>query len=680
MSQKLSWFDKLVHYFFRPNRGRVFAETIFLMLILVPLTAVFFFATSNAYVRISESAREQHLAQMRTNAFVVKSNLDRVASIAISAANRRQFQAMIRTGEWEDAGALMQDIPRDFTDITHVLVLDPEGLVKVDTPHLTGISGRDKSFQPWFQLAVDSGGAVVSGVYQRLSQPRMNVVSITVPVREHETEVILGYLVLELETSRIGQWLSEKHQDGVMHLVDGQGNVITSANSEINSFHPYVSMRQDAVYELTDPVSGNDAVIVTVPIQGHEWSVVLEHDRDTFFKERSRATLILLVVNGFVIVVGTVLALFVLRVVRRMSEYHRRDEAYLQNIGDAVFAIDRFWNITLWNPKAAELTGWKLQEVIGKPFREFVRFVNEHDRQENIAFIEETMLYGKPSDMPQDILLVKRDGSTLPVSDAATPLFDADGRITGAIVVFRDVTAEKDYLRIREEFASLASHELRTPITAINGYSDMLLSGTFGKIPKKQKEAVKKIAEAGERMAAIIGGMLRSVQLERGIIDVHAELLDARDLIQDVLSSFDLQIKEKKLDVLTAYDERTPLMMLDPDLFTTVINNIISNAVKYTPEKGQITIRIDKKGRGAILAVEDTGYGIPKEDQQRVFEGLFRADNVKAKVEGTGLGLYITKMIADLTGLSISFTSELNKGTTFFVEIPEGGMRRRLVN
>ena len=150
---------------------------------------------------------------------------------------------------------------------------------------------------------------------------------------------------------------------------------------------------------------------------------------------------------------------------REIRQANEKNEILLHSIGDAVVAIDKDWNIVMWNPIATLLTGWGQEEVMGKPFRSFVRFLKEQDRSENILFISEAMLTRRVKNMENHTVLIRKDGSELPVGDSAAPIVDpTTNEVGGAIIVFRDVSADRDAQLIRSSFA-YASHQLRTPVT-----------------------------------------------------------------------------------------------------------------------------------------------------------------------------------------------------------------------
>jgi signal transduction histidine kinase len=235
----------------------------------------------------------------------------------------------------------------------------------------------------------------------------------------------------------------------------------------------------------------------------------------------------------------------------------------------------------------------------------------------------------------------------------------------------------------KNEFLALASHQLRTPISAIGWFTEMMLHGDAGKLTSEQKEHISQIHESNQRSAAIVDAMITVSNLQAGELAMHLEEVDVAALCRrTVKNQKQIHPTSKKLTITEQYSA-LPKLDCDPSLLRTIIQNLISNAFKYTPEGGHITITANQDGsrltptsQGSVhIRVTDTGYGIPKEQQSKIFAKLFRASNITSKdTDGTGLGLYIVKTILEQVGGEIHFTSEENKGSSFTVSLPLEGM------
>lgn len=359
-------------------------------------------------------------------------------------------------------------------------------------------------------------------------------------------------------------------------------------------------------------------------------------------------------------------------------------ETILQSIGDAVFVVDADLRILLVNPVTIDISGFSAAELMGKKYSDVLKFVyekenpNEKEEKVNDKFIKNAITTGQVQEMSNHTILITKNGKRIPVADSAAPLKDNQGNIIGCVVVFRDVSREYAIDKAKTEFVSLASHQLRTPLSAINWYAEMLINGDVGKLTKDQENYLQEIYKGNQRMVNLVNALLDVSRIELGTFAVEPEEIDLAEKAAEIVDEMKHQAQEKKIELREEYDSSLPKIMADVKLYQIVIQNLVSNAVKYTPENGKVSLTISKKDPNVLIEVKDTGYGIPKSQQGHMFEKLFRADNVREKdTEGTGLGLYIVKAIVEQSGGKIWFDSEENKGTSFYVEIPLKGMQKK---
>lgn len=361
----------------------------------------------------------------------------------------------------------------------------------------------------------------------------------------------------------------------------------------------------------------------------------------------------------------------------------QKDEAILSSIGDAVFAIDTEGRITLFNPAAEHSSGFDREEALGKHYRDILHFISEKDRTTNDSFIKKA-LSGHLAGMQNHTKLIRKDGKEIYVADSAAPIRDAKGDIIGAIIVFRDVTSDYALEQAKSEFVSLASHQLRTPLSAINWTSEMLLDGTMGKMTKEQTAQVQEIYDGNQRMIELVNSLLDVSRLEVGKLINAPAPTDMAELAASLEKEMTTSLTAKQMTLEKHISYKLAPVSADPKLLRMIVQNLLSNAIKYTPEKGKVTLTIRPATQAEIIAekaktgqpyvflsVADTGYGIPKEQQRNIFQKMFRADNVrKMDVEGTGLGLYIVREVIYKLGGTIRFESKESLGTTFYVLIP----------
>lgn len=245
-----------------------------------------------------------------------------------------------------------------------------------------------------------------------------------------------------------------------------------------------------------------------------------------------------------------------------------------------------------------------------------------------------------------------------------------DNTKTGLVSIF-DITEEKRLDQAKTEFVSLASHQLRAPLATTKWYTEMLISGDLGEIPPKQKEYLSRVYLVNENMIDLVDTLLSVSRVEIGSLKIELKQTDVEDLCESVLDELSPQINKKKIKVDKKYNGLLKDLKTDPKLLRIVIQNLVSNAIKYTPDEGQITISLEQSDGKKQIIVSDTGLGIPKSQQNLIFSKMFRADNVRdlTNNQGTGLGLYMVKSMIEAMGGNVSFVSEEGHGSIFTVTL-----------
>ncbi len=354
------------------------------------------------------------------------------------------------------------------------------------------------------------------------------------------------------------------------------------------------------------------------------------------------------------------------------------DEAILSSIGEGLIATDKRGNVIFTNSSAEKILGWKKNELIGKSLFDSQPLLDEKG---NFVPLKERPTY-KALTQGKRITTgmysyITTDKQMANLSITVTPII-LHNEIIGSIQVFRDISKEKEIDRAKSELISLASHQLRTPLSAINWYTEALIKEEIGAVSKDQKKYLEQIHHANQKMVELVYDFLNVSRIELGTFSTKLSTIDVPELVQGILKEIAPLIAQKKLQVSECYDRDLTPLEADRKVIRLILQNLITNAVKYTPSKGTITIelRLQKKSASKghlLITVSDTGYGIPKHQQSKIFTKLFRADNA-AKLDsgGSGLGLYLVKSFVDFSKGKISFTSRENKGTTFYVSIPVG--------
>lgn len=348
-------------------------------------------------------------------------------------------------------------------------------------------------------------------------------------------------------------------------------------------------------------------------------------------------------------------------------------------MGEGLMVVNKKGQILFFNQAACHLTGLSREEAIHKPYFNLVKFVSETKDSPSDKFINIVIDKGRTVVNATDLYLLNKKKEKFPIAISASPFRNKDRSIVGCIVVFRDVSEERAINKAKSEFVSLASHQLKTPLSAVSWYTEMLMDGDVGPVNDQQKDFLKEIMEGNQRMVKLINSLLNVSRIDMGTLMVVPEPVSLPEMADSLISELQFGIKAKELKVIKRYQDNFPKINLDPSLARIALQNLLTNAVKYTREGGLIELDIKKQDtKTALITVHDNGYGIPKDEQVHIFKKLFRADNVTSKkVEGTGLGLYVAKAVVEAFDGKIWFESEENVGTTFFITLPLIGVKRK---
>lgn len=334
--------------------------------------------------------------------------------------------------------------------------------------------------------------------------------------------------------------------------------------------------------------------------------------------------------------------------------------AVVTYLADGLLVFDKNSKLSLINPQAEKLLNVESERVLGKLILELSRFPNI---QPLVSF-----LGGGIKEVFRKELQIK-ENFTLEIT--TVPMIVKEEKV-GTLIVLHDVTREKLVDRMKSEFVTLAAHQLRTPASAIKWVIRMILDGDLGEITKEQREAIEKAYKTNEKMIRLVNDLLNVAQIEEGKYLSKLVLSNIEDVIQSVIDTYEKKIAQKKLKFeFQKSKEKLPKVILDREKMRIAIGNLLDNAVRYTLVSGRVTISVRIKEKEIEVQIQDTGLGIPENEQNKVFNKFFRGTNImKIETEGTGLGLFIAKNIIEAHGGKIWFKSEKDEGTTFCFTIP----------
>ncbi|MEO0250587.1 MAG: PAS domain-containing sensor histidine kinase, partial [candidate division WOR-3 bacterium] len=296
---------------------------------------------------------------------------------------------------------------------------------------------------------------------------------------------------------------------------------------------------------------------------------------------------------------------------RRMAESKARQEAILSSIGDGVVAISDKGEVTFANSQALSMLGKQMPQILGEHLISAIELVDEEGKAVALEThpMQQALLRGRKI-TNSDFYFLKNGGGKFPVAITSSPVF-LMGALIGGVLVFRDITREKQVDKMKTEFISLASHQLRTPLSAMKWFSEMLISGDAGELTAEQKKMVNNIYLSNERMIELVNSLLNISRIESGRIIIDPRPTNIKKLVDEVLLELTPKISQKKHSVVVSVHSRLPEISIDAKLIRHVFVNLLTNAIKYTPEGGEIHIVVSKTPSELISQISDNGYGIP---------------------------------------------------------------------
>jgi len=348
-----------------------------------------------------------------------------------------------------------------------------------------------------------------------------------------------------------------------------------------------------------------------------------------------------------------------------------RLEALFASIGEGIVATDEHGSINRINQAALVLLGLHHSEAIHKRLMDVIVPVHENGSVIDAFERPISKAFQTGTSVGSHMLYRLKDGSVLPVYTTASPII-LNGKPIGAIEAFRDLTTEVESDKLQSDFISIASHQLRTPLTAINMYAQMLQDGLAGDLTPQQEPYIEVVLNSVKRMNTLISTLLNITRLEAGGLVVKRQMVEIPELTREILTEFAPAAQEKSITLTANLPAHVEPAYIDSLLAKEVCANLLSNAIKYTPDGGTASLTFTETETELVWSITDTGYGIPLGDQRSIFLKFFRASNIVHRdVSGTGLGLYLIKNIAESLGGELWFKSTEDVGSTFYFSLPK---------
>ncbi len=348
------------------------------------------------------------------------------------------------------------------------------------------------------------------------------------------------------------------------------------------------------------------------------------------------------------------------------------DEAVLSSIGEGLIGTNKEGKVIFVNPTAENILKIHKEQIMGGLLYELQPLIDTNNKPVPLETHPTFKALNQGKRATTSTYCYQDTAKhQIPLAITATPVILKD-KIIGSIQVFRDISEEREVDRVKTELISLASHQLRTPLSAINWYTEALIKEEIGKLKPEQKKYLSQIRDANKKMIRMVYDFLNVSRLELGTFTVKLSVLDAAAASREIIAGLNPLIKEKRINLKENYGSGIGAIEADQKILQVILQNLVTNAIKYTPSGGKIEVGLKLAKPGTLqITVKDNGHGIPKAQQSKIFSKLFRADNAsRLDAEGNGLGLYLVKSFIDICGGKISFTSRENKGTTFTVMLP----------
>jgi len=593
--------------------------------------------------------------------------------------------------------------------------MNRDGVLQYMYPLNESAIGADISYQGHVKRLLETGDLVVSGLFHAVEG--FDAIAIHAPV--YRQGKLDGSVAAVIEMSRITEiFIRRVHpsENGYCWLVDENGVILDHPEHSIigEKFTGTELFSEDIRRNIESIIGHNeiaskrlgDTLFAFAPMKigDRRWTVVLStpySDISEPVRMHWRNTLL---ANAAVFIVAILVGFTVIRAGTRAARLERENELLedrlllqeelresrdqldmiVRTIPSGLYTVDTKRKILSWNPTAERILGYTAGEVIGKTCDIFAL---EDCTGECFLF---------ESDVPKpmngcECRYRARDGRIILVSKNIDYIQDATGRAVGGIESFVDITdarlmekqrintialeREVEQLKrldeVKSNFLSMVSHELRTPLSVMLGNLGMAWKGKYGELPEKFKEKLGVVLKRGWQLNDLIANLLNLAKIESGKLDLQKEDVEVQQAVHDAVAELEDSIRKKSLEIVTAVSDSAKIVRADPSMFHRLLVNLAANAVKFTPDNGNIEISAEKAGDHTMITVRDTGIGIPDDALPHVFDRFYQVDDTSTrKYGGTGLGLAIVRQIVEVHRGFIEIKSREGEGTVVAMYFP----------
>lgn len=372
----------------------------------------------------------------------------------------------------------------------------------------------------------------------------------------------------------------------------------------------------------------------------------------------------------FFTIMANEMAMFVenARIQKDLMDERNLLASILHSMTSAVLVLDGRQRVVLSNPLMNTIFGLHEDTIMGHRLSDVIQ--NEEIRDLFSAISEQANEY-----MNREVTVANPlQGNAMVFRANLAKVRSHSGKVAGAVMVLNDITREKEVDRVRSEFVSVVSHELRTPMAAIKEAVSLIMDGVTGQVNDRQVKFLDMARRNIDRLTGIINDLLDLSKIESGKMTLIREKVDPHAIIREVIATFEPMAREKEISLLAGGENNVPPMMVDRAKITQVLSNLISNAIKFTPNRGAVTVSVRPspiRQKSVEFCVSDTGIGIDSKDYRKLFQKFQQVDaSLSRMAGGTGLGLAISKDIVELHGGRIWVQSDPGRGSKFFFTLP----------
>jgi PAS domain S-box-containing protein len=601
----------------------------------------------------------------------LESRLDLVSNLA----NKPGVSDVFAPPNSVQAQQLISALHEIYPEFASFQAIDSSGALIARWPIDSSLTGKDFSGQSGVHAVIQTLRPAVSGALRESGQSPHLVVGLATPVLDasgHLVGVIQGTLSVSTLGSIIG---GTPLPNGALVLIDQQGHLLSGPMANADRSYRPLPFVAAALAGHTGAGSGSvpglngTRLVGYAPVAATGWAVVAESPSSVLDQPVTALVERLAAIALLVLLLAAGTALLLWSLLRRLAREQERAGALLASVGEGVATLDPSGAVVRVNPALERITEQAERDLQGRPFFEVLPFYNQQGSP--IAWDESIVAKamgddGVTASSGYSLYLGTSDGRRIPIGVTASPLV-VSGELEGAVVVIRDVSHEREVDLLKSTLVSTASHELRTPLTMIQGFSELLLERTD--LDRAQmKDGLELIHSSSQRLGRLIDDLLSVSRIESGKLALDLAPVDLHEVVAGVVNPF-ASTNDRTFEVLI--DDGVFFVLADRDKTLQALTNLVSNAVKYSPEGTTVTVAVKAEGGHAEVSVTDEGIGMNPLECAQVFEKFNRADRPEVrKAGGTGLGLYITKNLVELQNGQLWVTSALGQGSTFCFTLP----------